>query len=487
MSAEAILRKLQLHQIVCSLFGDGKKYGAGWWYAKVDALPPDDATGEHSQSVYLRWLDEVGGEGSGIYGFDQTFDKPQWIAAAKIVNTCPDIHPMAAKDGQERWLTAEALAAHAADYTPSFAAVASSAAAASSSSADTSSAAAASSSAVASSSSDAYASSSAVGASSSSATAASSSSAAAASSATANAIPVPVPPLGWAALLAAASPSTPQEINLEELELRESGRKKLRIGSSALLSLDPCEWLNDCQVANLIELLELRGCKVMFRYPRPATLLGAGSVTTDLFTCRRMRKVLTGDSSLVAIGQNYIDQGHWYTLIVLPPERLVLYAEPFGTKARPSVLKDFDAHVKALDIEWRLESLEVKLQTDGHSCGVWTLVLDRALVAYLAQRSNGAGGSGGFAAFFTRWLGAQGVTDLHTVCGSAAHRQAARSRNATFISEARNQMRAQLLQAARTGQLRWQSGPLIDIFVEGSGSAGASALELEELDGEDDT
>ena len=48
-------------------------------------------------------------------------------------------------------------------------------------------------------------------------------------------------------------------------------------------------------------------------------------------------------------------------------------------------------------------------------------------------------------------------------------------------------MREQLHQAARTGQLRDQSGPLIDIFVEGSGSAGASALELEELDGEDDT
>ena len=55
------------------------------------------------------------------------------------------------------------------------------------------------------------------------------------------------------------------------------------------------------------------------------------------------------------------------------------------------------------------------------------------------------------------------------------------ARNAKFIAEQRNSAREQLHSAARTGQLAWQDGPMVDVFVP-EGASAASAEELEELE-----
>ena len=69
---------------------------------------------------------------------------------------------------------------------------------------------------------------------------------------------------------------------------------------------------------------------------------------------------------------------------------MVYYFEPYGGKLRASnkISKEFESTLGARDEGWRLESIEIKLQTDGHSCGVWILVVDRArLERRLAPRA----------------------------------------------------------------------------------------------------
>ena len=54
--------------------------------------------------------------------------------------------------------------------------------------------------------------------------------------------------------------------------------------------------------------------------------------------------------------------------------------------------------------------------------------------------------------------------------------------NEAFIGRVRDEIRARLLAAARTGKLVYLDGPQVDVFVA-DGSSEASPIVLEELDG----
>ena len=266
-----------------------------------------------------------------------------------------------------------------------------------------------------------------------------------------------------------------------EVTLRTSAGKMLRISSAAILSSDPYEWLNDCQYGNLQALMERpERQRLQINYPR------SGNVST-LFKSKTVCKVLAG--SLVeppaALLQNYVGGGHWRKLAVYFTEKVVYYWEPYGGElcADHDVLVAFDEALGSRGDGWRFECITIKVQTDGHNCGPWDHVGDRAFVAYLDSDESGGGR---FANFFQRWLEQQGVANLKAldVSKRAAMRTAVRA-NEAFIGTERDAIRARLLAAARAQRLVYQDGPQVDIFVE-QGDSEASAIDLEALDEGDD-
>ena len=383
----------------------------------------------------LRWLDELDEEGSGLYSYDTAYDTPELIAFTNIYNVDASMHLQAEVDGVKQWLTGDALHAAAASAA---AAAAAPAAAPAGPAAVTSAAAPASASAAA---------------------------------------------LGAAAPLASASAASGSALAPIDLEvtLRTSAGKMLRISSAAILSSDPYEWLNDCQYGNLQALMERpERQRLQINYPR------SGNVST-LFKSKTVCKVLAG--SLVeppaALLQNYVGGGHWRKLAVYFTEKVVYYWEPYGGElcADHDVLVAFDEALGSRGDDWRFECITIKVQTDGHNCGPWDHVGDRAFVAYLDSDESGGGR---FANFFQRWLEQQGVANLKAmdVSKRAAMRAAVRA-NEAFIGTERDAIRARLLAAARAQRLVYQDGPQVDIFVE-QGDSEASAIDLEALDEGDD-
>lgn len=83
-----------------------------WFLAEVRTLPRPSGTG--SRSCTLRWLDEVGDEGSGVYGYEmrRPWDKEESIALTKVLSTDARMHPRVGPEGQKLWLTDEAVAAY---------------------------------------------------------------------------------------------------------------------------------------------------------------------------------------------------------------------------------------------------------------------------------------------------------------------------------------------------------------------------------------
>mgnify|MGYP001495963214 CR=1 FL=1 len=147
------------------------------------------------------------------------------------------------------------------------------------------------------------------------------------------------------------------------------------------------------------------------------------------------------------------------------------------------MLVAFDEALGSRGDGWRFECITIKVQTDGHNCGPWDHVGDRAFVAYLDSDESGGGR---FANFFQRWLEQQGVANLKAldVSKRAAMRTAVRA-NEAFIGTERDAIRSRLLAAARAQRLVYNDGPQADIFV-GQGNSEASAIDLEALDEGDD-
>ena len=141
--------------------------------------------------------------------------------------------------------------------------------------------------------------------------------------------------------------------------------------------------------------------------------------------------------------------------------------------AEHDMVKAFDAALGSLDDGWRFECIALRVQSDGHNCGVWDLVGDRDFVAYLDSDEFGRGF---FGSFFERWLKELGVSNLLGVRGRAET-----SANQAFVSAERDAMRMQLLTAARAEKLVYTDGPQIDAFTA-DGASEATDIDLDALD-----
>ena len=183
--------------------------------------------------------------------------------------------------------------------------------------------------------------------------------------------------------------------------------------------------------------------------------------------------------------QNYVAEVHWRKLIVCFFEKVLYYFEPYGSRLRAghTIIKAFDRELRALNDGWQFKSIEVKVQTDGCSCGPWDLVVDRAFVAYVDSSDFG---TGSFESFLRIWLGQlqPPVADLFTVTNSGTQRIAAIEGNLSFIREERVRIRALLLAAARAGKLS-DEGALLGEFLE-SGRTAPSMAELDARDEQDE-
>jgi len=127
----------------------------------------------------------------------------------------------------------------------------------------------------------------------------------------------------------------------------------------------------------------------------------------------------------------------------------------------------------------RFESIQVKFQTDGWNCGVWTLVVDEAFAAYCDSAYYG---KGTFGSFLTTWAArrGRGVVDLNAVRGSGSRRDAVTG-NEKFIREERKRVRERLLFAAMEKRLPLNDGPRVDIFVE-EGTVSTDPMGVDESD-----
>ena len=120
------------------------------------------------------------------------------------------------------------------------------------------------------------------------------------------------------------------------------------------------------------------------------------------------------------------------------------------------------------------------LQSDGCSCGLWILVVDRAFVAYVDSTDFG---NYCFESFLRDWLAERGVVDLFLV-GQSGRKKAIKG-NLQFIQEERQQLRTRLRVALGQDNLdiaTWVAdGCLLEAFAEDSSKV-ATEQELQALD-----
>lgn len=145
-----------------------------------------------------------------------------------------------------------------------------------------------------------------------------------------------------------------------------------------------------------------------------------------------------------------------------------MYIEPYGSPLRSSAALS-KAFSQDMPEGWTISSIEVKLQTDGYNCGVWIVVLDEAILAYIASTNFATAGAAGFSGHLADWLATRGISDLRRL--AAGKSRVAGAANLKFISEKRCEMRELLLAAAHAGKLdSYRDGSRFELFA-GKGRA----------------
>ena len=285
LAEQAVLGQSVRGQLVLGSIVTAKhpRWGDDCFHAEVRCVPEVGATGAGSRSCTLRWLDEVGGEGSGIFEYEsrKPWDKEEAIALTKVQNTAAQLHPRTGPTGQKQWLTDEALAAADSStfviVTPVGSASTPAGMPVSSCSDDASNA----------------------------------TTATAATTATSSAKPG----------------SADATIDTEKVVLRKRKQNRQQmVSSSYLLSSSPTEWLNDSHVNSVNALSPLPTAhRIRFNLSR-------GSNVENVLASTTVRRALTDSlgSPLAALVQNYVSEAHWPKLIVCYAEKVLYYNEPYG-------------------------------------------------------------------------------------------------------------------------------------------------------------
>ena len=205
-------------------------------------------------------------------------------------------------------------------------------------------------------------------------------------------------------------------------------------------SYTPTEWLTDIHLANghaADERPEGR-VRVRYNYPRPLDMV------PHVFKQRPVLRVLLEKED--ALIQQFCDGGHWHNIGFIGLEQRAYYWEPNGSSlARRSAIRA--AFQAAAPDGWVLESINVQLQADGHSCGDWAHYFRSRLLAYCADEA--LVGKCTFPAF----LVGEGMQNLRTVPG--VKRAAAERDQRRIARRRRDALRELLRRAAALNALPW--------------------------------
>ena len=103
---------------------------------------------------------------------------------------------------------------------------------------------------------------------------------------------------------------------------------------------------------------------------------------------------------------------------------------------------------------WTLTSLPLRLQSDGHSCGIWVQEVASVWLKYVEEDPSQLSS---FETFLRTQLHQRNVYDLRLPRDEKAARTAKAS-NLTFIRERRDALREELARAADMESLAWWQG-----------------------------
>ena len=241
-------------------------------------------------------------------------------------------------------------------------------------------------------------------------------------------------------------------------------------GESTFLSNNPKEWLTDVHLANAHaadERPEGNVPPVWYNYPRPTHLVP--NIFSEGPAWRVLQKC---DSALI---QQFCDGLHWHNIVLVGKETRAYYWEPGGKPMgrRDAIRLAFET---AAPPEWMLESIQVGLQADGHSCGDWAHYFRGRALAYVADDARL--GTRTFPAF----LVGDGMQDLRKV--RSLDRKPAEQRQRRVARRLRDALRELLHSAARLGALPWGMVHIADFAASGKVQP-AQFVDLdEEVDGD---
>jgi hypothetical protein len=257
------------------------------------------------------------------------------------------------------------------------------------------------------------------------------------------------------------------------------GRARRVVGAAdcAYPSNNPYQWLSDLHLANghLADDRPEGSIPVRYNYPR------ASSMVPSIFQQRPALRVLQECKSILI--QPFCDGLHWHNLALHGPERTAYYWEPMGSSLnrRGAIYAAFEAAALS---GWKLESITLELQADGHSCGDWAHWFRCRVLAYAAldvEPMEAEGGSAvrGHSTFeaFLRNL-PSGVTNLRSVRGPS--KRAADIANNRFITARRDALR-ELLRGAVRKRLTLSGEARVEAFTQDGASAkGQVFIDLDE-------
>ena len=175
--------------------------------------------------------------------------------------------------------------------------------------------------------------------------------------------------------------------------------------------------------------------------------------------------------------QQFCDGIHWHNLALVGPEKRLYYWEPkdgIAMSGRDPIRTAFTA---AAADDWTFQSIRVKLQADGHSCGDWAHYFRCCVLAYVADGDKL--GTHSLSAFLTEHADSS-LTDLKGLKGTPLREAEQRQRR--FALRRRNALRELLRTAAEQSNLPWGEVNLDDF--RGGRSSESPTIDLTTLDEE---
>jgi hypothetical protein len=271
----------------------------------------------------------------------------------------------------------------------------------------------------------------------------------------------PAPTKSPAALSASKLPtageSTPQTAHsfLHAADKLLRGAGKLR-SDRPILTRSNSEWLNDVQIANHDKLNSRAHLKLL--YPKSVHLMVA---LLDKRTTAGQRFLKLVDmpvrelptANFSQVQPCAVDELHWHTFMFCFQEKSCYAFDGFCNDIPETITSQFAAVMAPHG--WHLCKIQLRLQFDSCSCGVWIQVARDAFAEYTESAQCG---TKSFPAYFKDWLARRGVGNLDDYQGVPGRKVG--NANNKFILEQRAEMRELLVLLAIEGKLAYDQALL---------------------------